>query len=240
MENLAAPYEFRTVNVEDIAEFPTELGSRCLLLQHLGLDAYYNTEEEILDALTRSAGDPEYMKICLESSRCHAFWDKFEKGITPYNDKDPIRLTEHEGKYWVCEGKHRVCMAKRAGIRSVEAFVYAAKYDMCSTLPPKGQPMRYSFRHSFYKGNPRMARGSIAVLWVDAPHGAPPSPFAYFATALDAKWDTQGISVEVIPGLDYSVYRKEHGGNFILTRQIIDVETEVVIRPNHLNTKIWF
>jgi len=41
--------EFHVVKVSDIVEFPTKLGNRCLLLSKLGFNAYWNTEEEILD-----------------------------------------------------------------------------------------------------------------------------------------------------------------------------------------------
>lgn len=116
--------EYRIVNVADIAEFPTRLGSRCLLLKKLGLDAYFTTEEELLEALTESAGNSELLRICMESSRCSVFWEKFREGTTPFTEYDPIYLNEYNGRYWVVEEKHRVCLAKRAGIEKIEAFVY--------------------------------------------------------------------------------------------------------------------
>lgn len=68
------PAEPSTVRVEDIAEFPTELGGRCLLLQDLGLNPYSDTEEVLLEALTESAGRPGSLHICLASSRCRKFY----------------------------------------------------------------------------------------------------------------------------------------------------------------------
>lgn len=98
MEALRDQPEKCKVNVSDIMEYPTEMGSRCLLLQHFGLDVYWNTEEEILDALTNSAGDPECLDICLKTSRCQAFWKQYQKGLTPFAESDPIRLLEYDGK----------------------------------------------------------------------------------------------------------------------------------------------
>ncbi|MEZ0535976.1 hypothetical protein ACAG39_01865 [Caldicellulosiruptoraceae bacterium PP1] len=47
----------KAINVSDIVEFPTELGNRCLLLTELGLNPYIHTEEEILEALEKTAND---------------------------------------------------------------------------------------------------------------------------------------------------------------------------------------
>jgi hypothetical protein len=93
--------ELRTVKVADIAEFPTELGSRCLLLQQFGLSPYRNTEEELLETLTETAAQPVLLDICLQSSRCQKFYRAFPKGCTPFSETDPIRLLEFGGRYWL-------------------------------------------------------------------------------------------------------------------------------------------
>lgn len=74
----------KIIDVSDIPEFPTDLGSRCLLLTKLGLNPYFNTEEEILEALEMTAADPKYLEICLKSSRCQGFYEQFKEGKTPF------------------------------------------------------------------------------------------------------------------------------------------------------------
>ncbi|RPF49563.1 hypothetical protein EDD75_0380 [Thermodesulfitimonas autotrophica] len=235
--------ELRVVRVADIAEFPTELGNRCSLLPELGLNAYYNSEEELLEALTKSARKPGSLDICLRNSRCRRFYEAFREGRTPFSDKDPICLLEHGGRYWVVEGKHRVCLAMRAGVENLEAFVYHLKEDTESLLPHKGKPERFRFYLSFSLGSrgPEEVRGSVAYLWVQSPPGVIPGRFDFRGAWLDASQDTRGRWTELFPGLRYRVLAnkelKKQG--FFRRRERYFVESEVAVEPDHAKTKVW-
>lgn len=100
------------VKVDSIKEFPTQLGSRCRLLRELGLNPYENTEEEIMEALIETAKESKYLDICMKSSRCSGFWEKFSAGETPFFKEDPIQLLKYRDTYWAVEGKQRVCWLK--------------------------------------------------------------------------------------------------------------------------------
>ncbi|WP_422445320.1 hypothetical protein [Thermoanaerobacterium sp. DL9XJH110] len=233
--------ELRTVRVADIVEFPTELGNRCLLLHELGLNAYLNTEEELFSALTESARHSEYLNICLQHSRCRAFWNMFKKGITPFNERDPIRLIEHGGRYWVIEGKHRVCLAKRAGVESLEAYIWPLQEDMESLLSPEGNPGHFQFHYSLTLGNRQQAQGEAAILWVSSPHGIPLTRFDFSPVLLDARQDTEEKLITLFPGLIYrvsvTIMTKRLG--IFQRRELLSVKSEVFIEPNHKKTKIW-
>lgn len=174
----------------DIAEYPTELGNRCLLLRESGLDPYWHTEEEIMVALMESTGKPECLHICQKSSRCSAFCEQYQKGVTPFIERDPICLLEYGGRYWASEGKHRVCLAKRAGIESIEAYVYSMVKDSYTPLPPIGTPGVYKFRVVYNKR--RRAYGEVAVLWIGGVAGVPPSRFTFSPAFLDAAHSSDG------------------------------------------------
>lgn len=235
--------ELRKIRVADIAEFPTELGNRCLLLQELGLSAYRNTEEELLETLTESAHRPGALDICLRSSRCRRFYEAFREGCTPFGDKDPIRLLEHGGRYWVAEGKHRVCLAKRTGVENLEASVYYLEEDTESLLPREGEPGRFRFCLSFSLGSkgPEEIRGSVAYLWVHSSPGAIPGRFNFRGAWLDAPQSTAGRWTELFPGLQYyvSANKELEKRGFFRRREQFVVESEVAIEPNHAKTKVW-
>lgn len=228
--------ELMTVKVSEITEYPTNLGSRCMLLASLGLDAYWDSEEDLLKALTKSAADPNCLKICTQSSRCRAFWEVYQRGETPFLQKDPIRLSEYAGHYWVSEGKHRVCMAKRAGVETIEAYVYHLAFNAYTLLQPEGEPGKYLFKYSFCGED---LQGEIAVLWVEPPHGEPPSVFSFFPTMLDRKCNTDGAEIELFPGLSYNVRCTKKKIGFLKRRILTEVETEVCINSYHANTRIW-
>lgn len=235
--------EPRVVKVANIVEFPTKLGNKCLLLEKLGLDAYWNTEEELLKALTESAERPEMFDICLTYSRCQRFWQAFKQGFTPFAERDPIILVEHEGRFWVAEGKHRVCLAKRAGVESLEALVYRLKEDTKSLLPPEGEPGRYYFSYSFGSG-PRGVedvRGTVAYLWVNSPPGVTRGRFDFRGAWLDASQSTGGTPVELFPGLRYRILvrRELERRGFFRRRERFVLESEVSIQPDHPRTKVW-
>lgn len=235
--------ELRVVPVADIAEFPTELGNRCLLLQELGINAYQNTEEELFEVLTGTAKDPETLSVCLKSSPCRAFYEAFRQGRTPFNERDPIRLLEYGGRYWAIEGKHRVCLAKRAGVESLEAYVWPLVENTESLLPPEGNPGRYHFRSSLglASGNLDDVQGTMAYLWVHTPPGMIPGRFDFWGTWLDTSQDIGGSQVELFPGLRYRVLvrREREKKGFFRCREQLVVESEVVIEPDHPKTKIW-
>lgn len=229
----------QTVCVEDIVEYPTELGSRCMLLQYLGLNAHWNTQEELLKALTESAQNTELLETCKQSSRCQAFWEKYQKGETPFLDCDPIRLYEYDGKYWVSEGKHRVCMAKRTGVKNIEAYVFGYPTDDHLMLPNEGSCGDYSFRHSLTKGKHSNVEGQVAVLWVNTPHSELLHEFDFDPTAITQRQDTHGEWETILPGVSYRVSCTEQKCGLFWSGRRVIVETEVRILPEHLNTRIW-
>ncbi len=233
--------ELCVVRVADIAEFPTELGNRCLLLRELGLNAYRNTEEEVSEALIESARRPECLEICLKSSRCQEFLAAFEEGRTPFSERDPIRLLEHGGRYWATEGKHRVCLAKRAGVESLEALVYHLEEDTESLLPHEGEPGRYWFRSSFSFGSLKDARGTMAYLWVHSPPDAVTGRFDFRGAWLDVSQETEGSPVELFPGLRYQVLirREYEKKGFFRRQERLVIESEVLIERDHPKTKVW-
>lgn len=233
--------DLRTVRVSSIVEMPTELGNRCLLFQKLGLNAYWNTEEELMDALTKSIDDKTCLDVCLKSSRCQAFWELFQQGITPFNKKDPIRLSEYGGRYWVVEGKHRVCLAKRARVEKIDAYIWPLAEDVKSLLPLEGELGSYQFEHLIgIDGNLRI-NGETAILWVDSPHGLPPSRFAFSAAPLSVRQDTSGKLVEIFPGLKYRVVVKEvlKKVGIFQRQKFLSVRSEVIVEANHKKTRIW-
>jgi hypothetical protein len=238
--------DFQTIRLTDIVEFPTELGTRCLLLLEMGLSAYWNTEEELLAALTESSLDPSSLDVCLKSSRCRGFFDTFMQGDTPFKDRDPIRLLEHNGRYWALEGKHRVCLAKRAGIQTLDALVYQMPTDTESLLSDEGEPGRYQFSFSLkenFTGQVE-AQGTIAYLWIKYPPGMPPGKIGLQGIWLDISKDTGGALRTVFQGLQYRVsVKKEHQKRSLFNQNwqklFATIEVEVFIQADHLKTKIW-
>lgn len=232
----------KVINVSDIPEFPTDLGSRCLLLTKLGLNPYFNTEEEILEALEMTAAAPKYLEICLKSSRCQGFYEQFKEGKTPFFEQDNIRVAEYRGRYWVTEGKHRVCMAKRLGVEKIQAVVTQLKEDIYSRLPCTGQPGRYKFHFIMEDDRQKCkCKGEIALLWVGKlkqeciyidPHLPAPLHWMYDT---DGKWFelTDGVKVKV------QTASREVKGLFSTSKIIKEIKSEVVISPGHRKTRIW-
>lgn len=240
-DNFNPKAELCSIEVADIAEFPTELGSRCLLLRELGLNAYRNTEEELFEAVTGSAQCSEYLKICLQDSRCRAFWERFRHGVTPFSERDPVRLLGYQGRYRVSEGKHRVCLAKRAGVKTLKAYVWSLPEDTESLLSPEGTPGRYHFRYLLDPGCRSAASGEAAGLWVASPPGVPPGRFDFSPALLDVRQDTDGEFVPLFAGLSYrvSVTGITRRTGLFGYRKFISVESEIIIEPTHRKTKIW-
>lgn len=228
--------ELITVRVADIMEYPTYLGSRCMLLASLGLDANWDSEEDLLKALIKSAEDPDCLKICKQSSRCRVFWEAYQRGETPFLQRDPIRLSEFAGHYWVSEGKHRVCMAKRSGVETIQAFVSTLPFNAYTLLQPEGEAGTYVFRSSVCGED---CQGEIAVLWVEPPPGEAPTIFSFFPTMLNRTCDTGGAEVKIFPGLSHKVCCIEKRLGFLKRWKRIEVEAEVAIDAVHANTRIW-
>lgn len=239
---MKSEYIEKIINVDDIQEFPTELGSRCLLLTKLNLNAYRNTEEEILEALEKTAQDPNYLKICLESSRCRGFYEEFREGKTPFFEYDKIKVAEFEGKYWVTEGKHRVCMAKRIGIEKIKAVVYQLKEDIYSRLPHVGEPGNYKFYFRketiFSEPFPKsVSKGEIALLWLGMVKDEYIHVGTYLPLPLHWTFDRSREWIELIEGVRVKV--KTISKKESKSKVISEIESEVVIEPNHRKTRIW-
>ena len=232
-------YETHTVNVKDIAEYPTELGGRCRLLRYRKLDAYSNNEETLLDELTKSANDDDLLEICKTSGRCKAFWEEYQRGVTPFIDEDSIRLYEYGGRYWAVEGKHRVCMAMRTGVETIEARVWKLETDNFTLRPPIGTPGVYEFRFTCSKtrAGMRKIKGEIPMLWVAAGRDDEMWRFSNKAVPLDETKNTNGALFEVMSGVSYSVVTKPVG--LKLFRRSVEVMVKVSISHNHANAKIW-
>ncbi|MCL1996825.1 MAG: hypothetical protein FWG63_11510 [Defluviitaleaceae bacterium] len=230
------PYEQKIIKVKDIAEYPTELGNRCKLLKLNGLHPYQNTEEEIMHALETLAKDPKNLEICKGSSHCGAFWQFFEKGGTPFFEKDKIYIGEYNGKYWVSEGKHRSCMAMRTGVESITAEVYKQS-SRNFLLPPVGNYGVYKFQFSYKQ--PNIIKGSAPVLWVRLPNYDGMTEINDTPTVFDSSFDTKGKIKEIMEGVFYktSVFRKR----FIFNpfKLEVTVSVEITIQKNHPKTKIW-
>ncbi len=216
------------VPVSEIVEYNWELGNRCHLLNQVGLYPYACTEEEITDYLEQSAKDPHALSICLDSSRCSAFYESFQHGVTPFIDRDPIKLLEYGGKYWVNEGKHRVCMAKRAGITYIDAQVYHQTEDTKTLLPPAGAPGTYSFYSRFHAGE-------IAILWVVPPRGDY-SIFSEGPRMLNLFSSTTHPRREIIPGVYVEIALAKKPGRIFSG---IWLRATVTITAEHYNTGIW-
>ena len=231
------------VKVADIMEYPTELGNKCSLLREFGLNAYWNTEEQLFEAITESATQPNSLEFCLKSSRCRKFYEIYGEGRTPFSERDPIRLLEYGGRYWASEGKHRVCMAKRAGVESLEALVYHLAEDTETILPHEGEHGHFHFSYSFLLGTRKQeeVRGTAGYLWVTIPPGFHHSRFGFRGGWLNVSLDTEGELRELFSGLQYSVSVKKEleRVSFFRRMERFTVESEVIISPNHPKVKIW-
>jgi len=159
---------FMDVHVDKIVEYPTSFGSPgCRLLDELGICLYSNTQEKILHELQLGANDSKKLAIC-KAGNCGELLKLFQQGITPGNEHDPIILAEYKGKYWVGEGKHRVCVAKRFGIKQIKAKVTRLDADYYSTLPPIGTPGIFTATKIRYLKQYKVD-GQYLYLWAGKP-----------------------------------------------------------------------
>ena len=224
-------YKLETVKVANIPEYATELGGRCLLLESLGINPYSECQEKVRKVLIETAKDPKNLEICKKSSRCGVFSKFFERGETPFLDKDPIRIIkERNGQYTVAEGKHRVCMAKRGGFSVLQAYIWDAYPIKTAALPEIGRRDEYKFLFTFTKFGG--AIGDCAVLWLKA------RPHEYhrflLPEVLDEKFDTKGEFCEPKSGLRYKVSVKR---GFLGVKTTI--EARVIISQDHDAYGIW-
>jgi hypothetical protein len=248
--------ELRKVQLSDIQEYSTRLGSRCVLLRELGLSAYRDSEEALKLTLEKSAEDISSLEICKKSSRCSAFWDAFQRGETPFLEKDKILLLEHNGKFLVEEGKHRACMAKRAGVETISAYIWPS-YEDFTMLPPVGEAGIYHFYYCCNRKKPYMQHGEAFGLWVKTPHGTPPSRFDYRPTLInnifeaDSEWinimeslSKRSSSIEttdwigIMDGLSYKISVAGAADKLFGRNKYNYIKVEVHIEPNEA-AKIW-
>ncbi|MCL1996829.1 MAG: hypothetical protein FWG63_11530 [Defluviitaleaceae bacterium] len=221
-----------TIDVDKISEYSTDLGNRCHLMKVNGLSPYTNTEEELMDFLVQSAKIPSNFDIC-KSSRCGDFWREYEKGVTPFLEKELITMNEYNGFYKVSEGKHRTCMAIRGGVKTMQARVYEHNdnENLIASVGSCG-----SFHFSIFKIFGRIV-GSAPVLFVDFNRCKSKNKMKIFDrkfTVIDDKFDTKGKFKHVLDGLKYKVTVKKRWLDLVKS-----IDVEIIIDENHFNTKIW-
>lgn len=238
---------FEKVNVDQIAEISTLLGDRCALLSKYNLHPYKNTEEELFEFLHKSINIPQYLEICL-GSNCGGFFNDFQSGITPFNKSDPIQLVEYKGKYWVGEGKHRTCLAKRIGCKTIEAEVFHLEEDIYTLLDSYGKPDDFYSHFSYTICNKKKIKnisGSVPVLWfIDVdPIRSSEERIIWFDTFKDTHGQTKKISQGINYDLTVSKCYKKHRKGFLYLKthkeEIINVDIHFKIETNHSKAKIW-
>jgi len=233
-------YMRKTVQVKDIAEYPTNLGTRCKLLNLNGCFPYSETEEEILYTLQRLAKNPRNLEICKGSSHCGGFWKYYKDGITPFIDKDPIVLAKHDNKYWAIEGKHRSCMAIRAGVKEITANVFIDN-NRQMMLPEVGTYGDYYFNYSYvgYRNHPKIVKGRVPILFVSIPKHNGFTKINEKITLLDSsnEIDTKGELRRIMDGIFYSVTVSQKTTLFLPPKS--SVKVRVIIEKDHPKTKVW-
>ena len=225
--------ETRRVRVCDIVKHPTALGSKCKLLKEMKMSPYREAEETLADALTSDIGGT--IHICKSSCHCKGFHEEYAKGNTPFIDDDPIILSEHGGKYIVVEGKHRICMAIRLGIKTVQASVQPATRGWFAPLSARGTAGEFSFACPKDERGADGQPGRKGYLWIQG------RPYTYtgfeFLRALDCFADTKGETKEPLCGISYSVsVRKRTAWRPSAAENI---EAKVAIRSDFEGAKVW-
>jgi hypothetical protein len=124
-----------TVIGVELLDYPSSLGrsyeaghylygcSVCEYLKHK-----YKEPQDIHYILSKKANEKMYNEICLQSTHCGPIIEKFLKGeyIAKYDGgtgSDDIQIEIIDNQYVVFEGKHRVCMAKRFGIKEIPVLL---------------------------------------------------------------------------------------------------------------------
>lgn len=233
---MTPPQRFCAVPTSAI-EQPTALGSKCHLLDTHKLHPYSNTEEELLHALMRHSDARSIDAICRQGY-CKFFFSAFDSGIIPALDKDPIELTTFNGKYWVIEGKHRVCAAKRAGVKQIEAIVVQGDRDL-SPLPPVGHYGTFTSEYTERSRGEHRA-GYDIFLYADLTKGMgfPNVIRKLLGTSLH-NYDTWE---QIIPG----IYAQKHIlaksswiGGLLLGGRTLRVQLTIRIENDIPDAKIW-
>jgi hypothetical protein len=210
-------------------EQPTALSQRCSLLMANNLNPYVDPEEVIYDFLIRTKDDPSALNICL-NGRCKIFIESLRSGSMPFMESEPVYLTKYKGHYWVDEGKHRICCAKRLKIKEVEAYVYHSDDDGYLLLDPIGVPGTFTVKSTCtINNNSWHVSGDVFFLWYCVTEGL--RKFDLDFIWFDAKNDTQGIERKITHGITYSTKVVKHKGTHI--------ETKICIEPTHPKAKIW-
>lgn len=99
----------------DRIEQPLDLGDLCYFLTAHRVNPYKDTEEmvaAVFDRVPRS----RRVNFCQEYDRCRTFMDVWKTGIAPFESSDAMILLQNNGRYWVSEGKHRVCAASQGDV----------------------------------------------------------------------------------------------------------------------------
>lgn len=228
---------YKEVPVASIVEYPTSFGrGGCHLLRETeGTDQYSITEEEISEFLETSAKNPQNLLIC-QNGYCRFFVEQFLAGRTP-KVKEPIQLSEYQGKFWTTEGKHRVCAAKRTGATFVDAWVEQLQEDN-SILPPIGE--HGAFCASITTTSHRRNGSNIFIDASFRRFNVSDNHYRGFATRLFRQaFNASEGKASVFPGCSITIIWRR--SNRVLTmlqqKEIIDITVEVT---NDLpNGKLW-
>lgn len=151
-------------------------------------------------------------------------------------------MAEYRGRYWVTEGKHRVCMAKRLGVEKIQAVVTQLKEDIYSRLPCAGQAGRYKFHFIMEDDKQKCkCKGEIALLWVGKLKQECIYIDPYLPTPLHWMYDTDGKWIELTDGVKVKVETVSWEVKRLFSRRKIikEIKSEVIISPDHRKTRIW-
>lgn len=221
-----------TINVSEISEFPTQLGTRCHLMNEHKISPYASTEEELLDFLEETNTPQNFIDFCVcDKSKCKAFYNEFLKGETPFLGKEPIILDKYNNMYQVVEGKHRVCLAMRAKIPTLQAVVQASN-EMNKRLEEVGGSGVFNF--VYYKTFNKIF-GSAPIVYIDFTKTKAKNRLYEFNRKfilLDEEHATNGQYLTIVDGVKYKLVTKTI---FAYTKIVCNV----IIDDNHTNTKIW-
>lgn len=231
--------ELMFVSPENI-EQPVGMKDGCSLLNRFNMYPVLHTEEALADFLEKALHDENTMPICL-SSMCGEFYQVFANGETPYSESKPVVLAGYQGKYWVLQGKHRVCLAKRMKVPYIKAFVKELDKDYFSLLPPERKPGIFRSQYSYHvvAKKIRNIEGNTLLLWILEEMSA--NAGVMFLAWLDTAKDTRGKWAQALSGVEYSVtvYQEEQKSWLRKNAKKITVKTEVKIEADHKKTKIW-
>lgn len=221
---------FQEVQIKNIVKHPTLLGERCKLLNIKGFSTYTETEETLTNALKVESASDNSIEVCIGSSHCSGFYNAFANGTTPFLEKDPIVLLGCRSKYIVAEGKHRVCMAMRLGIKTIRAIIQEEKSGWFMPLP---EVAVYGEHRFTYPALPKQG-GGMVFLWVQG-KWLVNTGFEYL-TAMDLRMCTGGKQVKILDGLSYGMSMNSRS---IFLKKRLETILTVTVSPGHEKAKIW-